>query len=375
MGRVLTFYLLRQLAGAFAFATGAVTFVVLFAQSFRLLSLVVENAATLLVFFQLMGLSGLTVLPLIMPLGVGVAVLFVYHRLGTDSELTVMRAAGLNARQLIKPVLILAGVVTVLGFGLTLWVAPMANRMLADIQGAIRNSTAVFLSHPGSFNDLAEGLTFYADKRGANGSLQGILIQDAREPDRPVTTMAESGQVGVDKGQPNLVIFNGRRQELDPATGQVSELLFDQYVLDLESLRATHAARWPDPREQSLSELRHPSEALVHARGPLSRFVGEFHARLSAPLLSFAYGLIGVTAILVGSFRRRGMSGRVGLGAGAMLGLQAAFMTLTGAAAQDNTLIPLLYLISLFSGTASLALLNEDLAPDQSIRKPWSVRP
>jgi len=42
----LGFYLFRQLLIAFVFASVAVTFVVLFTQSFRLLSIVIENAST-----------------------------------------------------------------------------------------------------------------------------------------------------------------------------------------------------------------------------------------------------------------------------------------------------------------------------------------
>ena len=188
MSRILTLYLLRQLVVAFAFATGAVTFVVLFAQSFRLLSLVVENSATMFVFFQLMGLLALTVLPLIMPLGLGTATVFVYNKMATDSELTVMRSAGLGPMRLVTPALILATAVTLLCLVLTLWVAPAANRSLISLQNKMRASYAVFLSHPGSFNDLSEGLTFYADKRGANGSLQGILIHDVRQPDKSLKT-------------------------------------------------------------------------------------------------------------------------------------------------------------------------------------------
>src|ERR1700691_424796 len=92
----LDLYMFRQLVTAFLFAGLAVTFVILFTQSFRLLSLVIDNSATMLFFFRLMALSVPTFLPLVLPLGLGVAVLFVYHKLAVDSELVVMRAAGVS---------------------------------------------------------------------------------------------------------------------------------------------------------------------------------------------------------------------------------------------------------------------------------------
>ncbi len=346
MNKILTAYLFRQLAIAFAFATGAVTFVVLFTQSFRLLSLVIENSSTMLIFLRLLGLSALTFLPLIMPLGLGAAVVFIYNKLATDSELIVMRSAGISPLHLVEPALILAAGVTVFCGILTLWITPIANRALVSLQYEMRDSYAVFLSHPGSFNDLSEGLTFYANKRGPNESLQGILIHDVRQRDRTVTTMAATGQVVESDGQAHMVIFNGRRQEFDRSTGKLSELLFDQYVLDLDALRNTASRRFPDPRELSVAEVFNPSEELIRARGPLSRFRAELHARLTTPFLSFSYAFIALAAILAGAFNRRGMAGRILLAATGIIVTQAAFMTMNGFVARDSRLAIILYVIA-----------------------------
>jgi lipopolysaccharide export system permease protein len=361
MNRILNLYLFRQLAATFLFATGAVTFVVLFTQSFRLLSLVLENSSTLLIFFQLLGLSALTFLPLIMPLGLGTAVVFVYNKMSVDSELVIMRAAGLSPLRLIVPTLLLAACVTVACFVLTLWITPAANRNLVVLQYKMRDSYAVFLSHPGSFNDLSDGLTFYANKRGPNGSLEGILIHDVRKPETPVTTMAATGQVVESDGQPHMIIFNGRRQEFDRDSGNLSELAFDQYVLDLDALRNTSNSRMPDPREQTLSQLLRPTPEMLRARGPMSRFHGELHARLSTPLLSFSYALMGLASILAGAFNRRGMSGRILIGALAIIVTQALFMTVSGYVSRDSNLTFALYLIALAPAPLGFALITSEI--------------
>ncbi|MFA4994281.1 MAG: LptF/LptG family permease [Bdellovibrionales bacterium] len=360
MNRILTAYLFRQLATAFVFATGAVIFVVLFTQSFRLLSFVIENSSTMLIFFKLLGLSALTFLPLIMPLGLGTAIVFIYNKLASDSELIIMRSAGISPLNLIKPALILAAGVTVICAILTLWVAPAANRSLVSQQYKMRDSYAVFLSHPGSFNDLSEGLTFFANKRGQNNSLQGILIQDVRRPDRTVTTMAATGQVVETDGQARMIIFNGRRQEFDRTTGKLSELLFDQYVLDLNALRNSVSGRFPDPRELTVGELLNPSAELIHARGPLSRFQAELHARLATPFLSFSYAFIAFAAILSGAFNRRGMTGRILIGAVGIIVTQAVFMTLSGIIARDSRLAYVLYAVAILPIPIGLAFMFAD---------------
>ena len=363
INRILTLYLLRQLASAFAFATGAVTFVVLFTQSFRLLSMVIENSSTMITFFQLLGLSALTFLPLIMPLGLGTAVVFVYNKMATDSELIVMRSAGVSTMRLIEPTLILAAAVMILCFSMTLWITPAANRNLVLLQYKMRDSYAVFLSHPGSFNDLSEGLTFYANKRGPNGALEGILIHDVRKPETPVTTMAATGQVVNSGDEAHMIIFNGRRQEFDRDTGKLSELAFDQYVLDLDALRNTPTSRMPDPREQTVLELLNPSPEMLRARGPMSHFRGELHSRLATPFLSLSYALIGLASILAGAFNRRGMSSRILAGAVAIVIAQALFMTINGYVARNTDLAFALYAVALLPAPIGLLIVNDDLPP------------
>ncbi|MFX9034942.1 LptF/LptG family permease, partial [Acinetobacter baumannii] len=87
---------------------------------------------------------------------------------------------------------------------LTLWLTPIANKTLVAVEYEVRNSYAIFLSRPGYFNDITDGLTFYARRRDSAGTLEGILIHDVRKPQMPVTTMAATGQVLENNGQPQI---------------------------------------------------------------------------------------------------------------------------------------------------------------------------
>jgi len=298
-----------------------------------------------------------------MPLGLGTSIVFIYNKLFADSELIIMRSAGLSSFDLVRPALILAAAVAILCATMTLWLTPVANRNLVTLQYKMRNSFAALLSRPGSFNDLSEGLTFYANKRGQGGSLQGVLIQDVRDPEKTITTMASTGQVIEGEDSPRMVIFNGRRQEFDRATGKLSELAFDQYVLDLEALKNTSSRRFPDPRELSVSELLNPSPQLVRARGPLSRFSGELHARLATPFLSLAYAAIALAAVLAGSFNRRGITRRILVAALAIIILQAVFMTANGLVARNNNLAFVLYAVAILPTPLSLLFLFGEVLP------------
>jgi len=354
----LNLYLLRQLIVALLFASVAVTFVILFTQSFRLLSLVIDNSSTMWFFFRLIALSVPTFLPLVLPLGLGVAVLFVYHKLAVDSELVVMRAAGVSPMRQALPALILTGAIVVLGYFLTLWITPAANRHLVALEYNMHDNFAVLLSRPGNFNDITDGLTFYARARGTGGALEGILMHDVRNPAMPVTIMAERGQVTNQNGQPELVVFNGKRQEMNIATGQLSQLAFDQYTLDINQMFNNATTRLAEPREQTLGELLNPNTEAVNQRSTHERLMAELNERAVTPLLAISYALIALAAILSGEFNRRGMSRRIMGAAAAIVIVQVANMSLSSLIVRQSWLTFTLYLAVLLPIAICIALLN-----------------
>jgi len=345
--RRINLYLFKQILVAFLFTGIAVSFVVLFTQSFRMLSFVIDNSSTVLVFFQLMGLMIPTFLPLIVPISVGISVLFIYHKFTVDSEIVVMRAAGFSPYKIAIPALVLAVLTAVFGLLLTLWVTPAANRALVSLQYKVRDEYSAFMIKPGAFNDLADGLTFFARRRGSEGGLEDILVHDVRNPKKPVTIMAKSGLFSVENNVPQVLVFNGRRQEVDVETGRLQQLNFNRYVLDLHLLKSEKQTRQPDPRELSFGQLllaRTDSNITNRGEGKVR---AEIHQRLAGPLLSMTFAIMAVTLILIGDFNRRGMTKRVLMAALAIVVIQAAMISLVTQIAKSAWIIPVLYFVVL----------------------------
>ncbi len=333
------------------------TCVVLFTQSFRFLSFVIDNSSTILIFLQLMGLLIPTFLPLIVPLGLGIAVLFIYYKFAVDSEIVVMRAVGISSLKLAMPALVLAVIVTFFGYLLTTWIAPAANRELVALQYRVRDNFSVFLVRPGNFNDIAEGLTFYVRARGNNGELQDILVHDVRNPEKPVTIMAESGQFTANDNDPQILVFKGKRQEIDTKTGRLSQLDFERYVLDLKLLRSNMGNRLPDPREMTMKELFNPPRDPAKRRTTLEHIYAELHQRLASPLLALTYTLISLTVILAGEFNRRGMMRRILAAAVSIIAVQAATLSIGSLIGKHTWLAVALYAVILTPVPICLAIL------------------
>ena len=107
-------------------------------------------------------------------------------------------------------------------------------------------------------------------------------------------------------------------------------------------------------------ELLNPSEDILRARGPISRFWAELHSRIATPFLSFSYAFIALAAILAGAFNRRGMAGHILIGAVAIIVTQAAFMTLNGFIARDSRLALILYVVAVLPTLIGMAFMFAD---------------
>jgi len=340
----LTLYLFRHLMVATVFVTAGLTLVIWLTQSLRLLEIVVDGGAPIYMFLQLMLVTLPTFLAIVLPIGLLAAVLFTYNRLTMDSELVVMRAAGLGPWGLAKPAVLLALIVTGICYGLTLYLAPTSYSELARLEGMAKSEFSTVFLREGVFNEAGDGLTIYVRRRMNDGELQGLLIHDTRVEGKPVTIMADRGQTVEGAAGTRVIVFDGNRQEMDLATGHMSQLFFDRYAVDLRVFERQFADRMPDARERSTAELMHAGENPELAPFK-SRFTAELHQRYTSPVFALGFTLMGVAILLVGEFNRRGQSRRIVAAAASVLVLQSAALGITNLSANNNAFIPLLYVV------------------------------
>ena len=338
-----TRYILLQLTGPFVFVALALTGVVWLTQSLRFLDLIINKGLSAggFLYLTLLLLPGF--LTIILPIALFCAILYVYHRLDNDSEIVVMRAAGLSQRRLVLPALILAVLVAGTTYFMTLYLMPLGFRTFKDLQFVVRHNYASVLIQEGAFNTLVNGVTVYVRERRSSGELLGILVHDSRDDQRPVTVMAERGALTLTDEGPRFVMINGNRQEVEPDRGQLSLLYFDEYALDLGVFAQSPATRWREASERYLHELFDPGDTADDIRSA-DEFLAEAHRRIALPLYALALGLIAVTAVVAGAFNRRGNLWRVVIGAGAAVAFELTGLGILPLVQATPALAPLLYL-------------------------------
>jgi lipopolysaccharide export system permease protein len=207
----------------------------------------------------------------------------------------------------------------------------------------------------GTFTTIANKLTIYIAGRDAAGDVTGLLINDDRDPQQPVTILAERGAFADDAQGSRIVMVNGSRQRFDHASGKLSVLTFERYTLDLNTLRDAPEGRGRDPQERFLGELFWPEKKLDAATR--DGFLLEGHQRLTVPLSVFSFVMIPLACLLCGDFNRRGQLRRVLLAVGLAFLFQALDLGVKNLAARDVGLIPLIYLIDLLPLAAGFGML------------------
>ncbi len=150
-------------------------------------------------------------------------------------------------------------------FVLNLWIVPASFAAFREFQFEIRNRIAAFLLQEGVFTPVSDDLTVYVRKRDPDGTLHGIVVDDARQKNAHATILAERGRLVEIGGVPRVLLFNGSREEIDHQTGRLNVLTFAQNTLDLAQSK-TEETRLRDPTEMSTDELLHPAPGVVADR-------------------------------------------------------------------------------------------------------------
>ena len=350
----LSLYVFGQLLGPVAMLAFLLTAMVWMVQILSLLDLVITRGQSPTTFLYLALLYLPTIVTIILPFAFLFGSLFALQRLNGDSELVVMASAGFSLRQLAMPVLAAALLVTSTIYLCNMYLAPAGQRTLNAIKGNINADVTAGLLSEGQFLNPSKGLTVFIRQINPDGSFKGILVHDGRTATRPMTFIADSGQLVQTPAGARLLMYNGTlRTGIGP---QLVNLTFPSYPLPLDQFAAQARDTIRRTSDRFLPELLWPPEKNLTQRIRNS-FTIEAHNRLSQPLYCFVFGLIALAAVARGR-RQRGMRAlRLLGGALSALGLYLGGFAVAGAAQNHPQLLAAFYIIPLLGVAGAMAVL------------------
>lgn len=335
-------YIFRQLALATIFVAGALTLLISLFGSLRLIDFIVNRGLPVSVLFEMSALNLPKFMAVVLPIAIFAAILVVYNKLANDSELVVMRAAGIGQMSLARPGLMLGVLGVLIGYALQLYLVPASTHAFKLQQFNYRNSYGSVLLQEQRFNTPVDGLTIYVRERSGEGELRGIFAHDSRDPERPVTYTAERGTASQGAQGTRVVLFNGSQQEVDRESGRLTLFNFDQYSLDLSLVSQDVSTRWREPEERFLDSLLWPGDGL-HDRTYSTQLIAEGHRRLTSPLHILAFAAVAVAVLLSGDLNRRGQTGRILFAIALIFAIQVAALGLSNVSRRSLAIIPFSY--------------------------------
>ena len=309
--------------GAFLTVLGLLTGVVWLAIALRQVDLMATKGQTLWIFLAVTGLTIPSLVMVIAPIAIFIAVLFTLNKLNGDSELVVMCATGMSGLRLLTPFAFLAIFGTGLVAATSLWAMPASFREITTQLTRIRADMLTRVIKEGQFVYLDNGFVFHYRERAPNGDMRGLFIQDRRESGKTQTYIAEAGRT-IELGAQNyLVLEKGSIQRqaddsLDPAI-----IVFERYAIDLAQF-SPEASGPLRPRERTTWELlrRDPDEPLVRANP--GRFRQELHERFLNPLFALVFTMIAFAALHQPKTTRQGRGVAIAVAIGIALSLRIA---------------------------------------------------
>lgn len=226
-------YIFRTTLASFAVVLVSLTGVIWITQALRGIDLMTSQGQTILTFLGITGLVIPSLLGVIAPIALMIAVSHTLNKLATDSEIIVMNAAGMSPIRLFVPFAYATCVVAILVTFIAAFFAPDGLRRIKQWDAEITADVLANILQPGRFAQLDQNLTIRIRERQPGGELQGILIDDRRDPKERITIIAEKGTVVKNPDGSFLVLEDGNLERFEVGKREPAMVAFARYAFDM----------------------------------------------------------------------------------------------------------------------------------------------
>jgi lipopolysaccharide export system permease protein len=287
--KLLESYITRRVGLMFLVALLPVLAIIWTTQVLQRINLVTDSGQSMGSFATLATLILPTIIPVVLPFALVIGITQTLTAMNTDSELTVMEAAGANRLVIIRPIMLLAVAVSIFSFAVDNMVEPKARVAARDMVAAAYADLLSTVIEEKNFRRIEDGLYVEISQRMSGRILKGLFVADSRDPAFDLLYYAKTG--AVDPGGKSLLMHDGEvhRKTVD---GNVSVIKFDSYSFDLSDLSQSRGQANLRSGDRSLPFLLHPDPNDADYKAKPTGYRAELHRRLTDWMLPGIFALI-----------------------------------------------------------------------------------
>jgi lipopolysaccharide export system permease protein len=193
---------------------------------------------------QLLFLRLITNMDIILPLVFYVSVLMVLGRWNRDNEMTVISACGISPANFLRPMMVLAVIVSTLVGLFSLYLSPLSVRVIEGIQQEFESRQEITGIAAGKFIETSQGGVYFIERFNEEAGYYENIFFYGQEQGDEVVVIAGVGFQSIDVASNDLflVLKNGTRYTGAPGEPDYSVVDFETYAIRIEQRKPTNLA-------------------------------------------------------------------------------------------------------------------------------------
>ena len=295
MKRILSLYIIREIASLFLLGIMVFTLVLLMGRLIKLTDLVISRGVPLADVSRMILYLMPSFLVFTIPMAFLLAVLLAFGRLSADNEITVMKAGGISLMQLMPPVVLCGLFAALLTLAASTIGVPWGNSAFKNLSFDVLKQNVAATIREKVFWDDIPGIVMYTEHYDEERhALKGGVIHDGRDQKRPLTIFAADGVIGGTANQHDIrLALNNGSIHVAGKADEYRLIQFGEYIMIIGgSGQGSGLGR--NELDMTVAELLGQISSPVATKAVRLKAESELHSRFAFPFASLVFAVVAV---------------------------------------------------------------------------------
>ncbi len=201
-------YIFKELCPIFIFANIFFIFLLLIEKLVKVADLFFGNNVSIILILETILLLTPALLVLTIPLASLIAVMFVFMRLSSDSEMIAIRSIGVNTFSTLKPVILFSIITTCLSLMLSLSLVRKSSILTINNLNKITENISINDINENEIYERIPGILLYAKKKMNNIDYEGFIL--VNKSDKSIITATKAAITPAKEKSIQMILVDGR---------------------------------------------------------------------------------------------------------------------------------------------------------------------